>query len=136
MKPVHLRYVLFGMGLGFALSRIGYTDYDEVHRMFLFADMRLFYTFLIGAAVTGIGFLLVARGTQLTEKRIHPGVFAGSVAFGIGWALTGACPGVAFAQVGEGKLAALATVAGIFLGNWLYSHVHRRFFRWDPGSCG
>ena len=49
--------------------------------------------------------------------------------------LTGACPGVAFAQLGEGQLMALITIVGIFIGNAIYAAAHRKFFRWDTGSC-
>jgi hypothetical protein len=131
-----VRHALFGFLLGFFLSRIGFSDYDQVHRMFLFTDLRLFLTFCAAVAVAGIGFLAVSRRTLLPPRMIHPGTLLGSVAFGMGWALIGACPGVAFVQIGEGKLAALASVGGIVLGNWIYGRVHRRFFRWDVGNCG
>jgi uncharacterized membrane protein YedE/YeeE len=55
--------------------------------------------------------------------------------FGVGWVLSGGCPAVALAQLGEGQLPALLTVAGILFGAWLYPKVHRRLFRWDVGSC-
>jgi uncharacterized membrane protein YedE/YeeE len=59
----------------------------------------------------------------------------GSLLFGVGWALSGACPSVALVQIGEGKLAALATLVGIFAGNYGYAWLHERRFRWSTGSC-
>ena len=59
----------------------------------------------------------------------------GGVLFGVGWALSGACPGIILVQVGEGKLGALVTLAGVFLGNALYAAVHQRYFRFSVGSC-
>jgi hypothetical protein len=49
---------------------------------------------------------------------MHP-AWCGRLVFGVGWALSGACPGTALAQLGEGKLYALATVARHPLGTWL-----------------
>jgi uncharacterized membrane protein YedE/YeeE len=51
----------------------------------------------------------------------------GGVLFGVGWALAGACPGVAFAQVGEGKLWALVTIAGMVVGTLVFHRVRDRF---------
>jgi uncharacterized membrane protein YedE/YeeE len=55
--------------------------------------------------------------------------------FGVGWALSGACPAIALVQLGEGQFVALFTLLGIFAGNWLYSVVHERFFRWSASTC-
>jgi uncharacterized membrane protein YedE/YeeE len=53
-------------------------------------------------------------------RPILKGTLLGGVLFGVGWALSGACPGVAVMQLGEGKLYALFILGGIVLGNWLY----------------
>lgn len=48
-----------------------------------------------------------------------PGLVWGSALFGVGWALSGVCPGTALAQVGEGQLAGAVVVLGILGGAWL-----------------
>jgi len=68
-------------------------------------------------------------------RRVHPGVLGGGVLFGLGWALSGACPSIAMVQLGEGQLGALWTVTGIVLGNWMYARVHARYFGWSAASC-
>jgi uncharacterized membrane protein YedE/YeeE len=50
----------------------------------------------------------------------------GSVLFGVGWAISGTCPGPVAAQLGRGQLAALFTLAGIFAGVVLCGHLKRR----------
>ena len=127
--------VLAGAVLGIALSGMGFTDYGEVHKMFTFSDLRLLFTFMGGVAFTGALLAIVARRKALKPKPFHPGIIPGGVLFGAGWAVTGACPGAAFAQVGEGKLLALLTLTGVAAGMVTYQHVHRRFFRWDRGAC-
>jgi uncharacterized membrane protein YedE/YeeE len=136
MKGIHLRYLVYGALLGYSLSRMGFTNYDEVHSMFVFSDLRLLFTFFGGVTLSGVGFWFLARrGGKPPPRRIHPGSVPGGILFGLGWALTGACPGVVFSQLGEGHGLALITLAGVFLGNWIFGKAHGRLFRFNPGSC-
>jgi len=135
LKRVHLRYAIYGLFFGFILSRIGFSSFGEVHRMFTFADLRLLLTFASGVAISALGFWFVGQGDFRTPKPIHKGTIAGSALFGIGWAITGACPAIVLVQLGEGQLPALATLAGLALGTGLYPRIHARFFRWAPSSC-
>ena len=131
--------VVVGLGMGYALSRMGFSSWDEVHRMFTFGDLRLLLTFMAGVVGLAFAWRLVAIASPVTPqwptRAIHKGTIAGGVLFGAGWALTGACPSIALVQLGEGQLAAVWTLGGIFAGNWVYSLVHERYFRWDVGSC-
>ncbi len=132
-----IRFALPGLLLGVVLHFVGFTSFDEVHAMFSVSDPRLFLTFGLAVAVTSVAL----HGTRKRERarlsrgRMHPGILPGAALFGVGWALTGACPGVVFAQLGEGQLMALITLAGVLTGNAIYGYVHRRFFVWDTGSC-
>jgi uncharacterized membrane protein YedE/YeeE len=132
---LHLRYAALGLLFGFALSRIGFSDYGEVHKMFTFTEFRLLLTFAGGVALAMIGFAVLAHHRDLQKKTLHKGTIPGSILFGIGWALTGSCPSIALVQLGEGYLPAVFTVMGIILGAWGYKHAHRQLFRWDTGSC-
>ena len=126
-SPLRLALALpLGVALGYSLSRIGFTDYGELHRMFVFADLRMFLVFLGAVLVTGLGTALLGRWRSLPHKGIHRGVVIGGVLFGLGWAIAGACPGAALAQLGEGKLTALVTLAGIAMGTALFVAVDRR----------
>lgn len=134
-----LRTGLMGTGLGFALSRIGFSSWDEVHRMFTFASLRMLLAFVVGVGVLTLAWPLVRHFSRATPRwsprPIHRGTLAGGLIFGVGWALSGACPSIALVQLGEGQAAALFTLSGIFVGNWLYSWAHERYFRWSAGSC-
>lgn len=116
--------VLLAMGLllGFSLSRMGFTSWDEVHAMFTFADLRLFLTFGLGVSLLAIAFAIVRRRSDpgWPPRPIHRGTLVGGVLFGLGWAISGACPGVVLAQLGEGRGSALFALFGVLLGNWLY----------------
>lgn len=129
--------LLVGAWLGFVLSRAGFSSWDEVHKMFSLQSWRLTLAFAGSVVVLGGVWWLVARFRKpnWSPRRFHPGTIPGAVLFGAGWAISGACPSVALVQIGEGKLAAAATLAGIFAGNYGYSWLHERRFRWNSGSC-
>lgn len=123
-----LVFVFAGAVFGFLLSQARATDYAAIHGMFMLTDLHLFGVIGVAIATAAAGLALLRRssGTALNGERIsvapkpyHKAVFLGGVVFGLGWALSGACPGTALAQLGEGKLYALATVAGIAGGTWL-----------------
>lgn len=126
---------LLGLGLGFGLSRIGFADFGEVHRMFTFQDFRLLFTFMGAVGLTAIGLFFFGRRAFQSRRKLHPGTIFGGILFGAGWAVTGACPAIAFVQLGEGRILALVTILGILVGTWSYPKLHARFFRWDAGSC-
>lgn len=131
----HLVYGIAGLVMGFVLTRIGFTDYGEAHKMLTFADLRMFLAFGGGVAIA-MGVFLVLRGTwQKQRKFFHEGTFPGAVLFGAGWAISGACPAIAIVQVGQGYLPALLTMIGIFAGSVAYRYAHGRWFRWSTGGC-
>ena len=135
----HVFTIILGVLFGFCLSRIGFSSWDEVHAMFTFTDLRLVIAFGTAVVLLAVGWVAVRRlrtsDPAFAPRPIHKGTLAGGVLFGAGWALTGACPSIALVQLGEGKLGALVTLGGIFLGNALYAAVHERYFRFSVGSC-
>jgi uncharacterized membrane protein YedE/YeeE len=131
----HLVVAGLGLIMGFSLSRIGFSEFREVHRMFTFADWRLLATFAGALVLTALGFGLLFGQRPYPPRPIHPGTLPGGVLFGLGWAVTGACPAIALVQLGEGRAPAALTLVGIALGSWLYPKIHGRWFRWDRGGC-
>jgi uncharacterized membrane protein YedE/YeeE len=123
-------FLVFGTVFGFLLSRAGATTFDFHANLFLFRDLQLLWVIAIAVAAAGVGFtLLKSSGTRsLVErqrlrfkgKRWQPGLVRGALMLGIGWGLTGSCPGTAPAMLGEGKLIVLFTIAGILAGTYLY----------------
>lgn len=141
----HLPYLFWGLGFGFIISRCGAVRFDYIRDMFLFQSAQLY--FVIGGAIA-VALPLFAwlqarekakarRGPKLPwpHRRLTPGTLPGAAIFGLGWAVTGTCPGPAVVQIGEGHFVALATVAGIFIGNLAYENAHRRWFHWRPDTC-
>ncbi|MDZ7662548.1 YeeE/YedE thiosulfate transporter family protein [Thiohalophilus sp.] len=132
---MYLSYGLIGGLMGYVVGRIGFGDYDELHQMFVLDDLRMLYAFAGAVALSMLAFILLARRIPKQEKFFQPGTIPGSMLFGFGWAVCGACPSMVFVQLGAGKIPAVMTMVGILLGVYLHKKAHARYFRWDTGSC-
>jgi uncharacterized membrane protein YedE/YeeE len=130
---------LLGVLLGFVLSRIGFSSWTEVHHMFLFSDLRMFLAFCVAVAALMIASFALERIAPsyviFSSRPIQRGTLLGGALFGIGWALSGACPSIVFVQLGEGQFAALCTLAGILAGNYLFGVIRTKYLHWDSVSC-
>lgn len=127
--------MLVGTLFGYSLSRIGFSDWSAVHAMFRFADMRLFFTFVVAVLLSSLAFFVFRKQLPLATNGMHKGLVIGSVLFGVGWAITGACPSIALVQLGEGKWPAVWTCTGIVIGVWLQAKVQARYLKWPSDSC-
>lgn len=123
-------FIAFGALFGFILSRAGATTYDFYASLFLFEDLQLMWVIAAAAGVGAVGIAVMKRfGVRalatgepiaFNPKPMRKGLVGGSLLFGAGWGLAGACPGTVLAMLGEGKLTAAFTITGILLGTWLY----------------
>ncbi len=127
-----IRTLAFGLLFGFLLSRVGATDFDAIAGMFLLQDLHLVGVIGLAMVIAGLGLAVIERrGVRsadgapmlIARKPMKPGLIVGGLIFGTGWALTGTCPGTALSQLGEGKLTAAFTIAGIVAGTGLYQWV-------------
>ncbi|UPV72841.1 YeeE/YedE family protein [Halorussus limi] len=114
--------LLFGFGLG--LSRMARP---EVVLDFLqFEDFGLLFVLGTGSLVAGVAFAigvnfldsapLTGRSYARRLKSFDRNVLAGGVVFGVGWGISGICPGAAYASLGIGNYPILLAIAGMFLG--------------------
>ena len=125
--------LIFGFGLGFS-----HMARPEVVLNFLqFEDFGLLFVMGGAAVVTGIAFALMPRlrdRAPLTGntygRRLKPfdrNVLIGGTIFGVGWGLSGICPGAAYASLGVGNVTILWAIAGMFVGAYVqgYWRSHR-----------
>ncbi len=129
-------YSLFGLAMGATLSMAGLSDYTQIHSLFILENIPLLLVFALAIGMNMVGFMILSRNKKTPKKKLTKGTISGSILFGIGWALTGACPSIALVQLGEGKIAALATVAGILAGVWFYRRATSSALKFDTGICG
>lgn len=128
-------FLPLGLAFGFILSRAGATTYDFYAKLFLFEDLQLMWVIGTAATVGAIGVYVLKRsrarvlvgGADIPYegKPYRKTLIPGALIFGGGWGLAGACPGTALAMLGEGKLGALFTIAGILIGTWIYGALQK-----------
>ncbi len=132
-----LVYAILGALFGFVLSRSGAADYDFIQGMFLLTNFQLYGIIGVAVALTAPGILLIKRyGRTATGapivielKPLHRGNLVGGVLFGVGWAITGMCPGPILVNIGEGKVYAIAALAGALIGAGLFGVSYPRLAR-------
>ena len=131
----NLNYIIPGIIFGIILTKSEVISWFRIRKMFLLEEPFMYL--VIGSAVlTGIISVQILKRLNITArhggklnlkgKDYHRGIIFGSILFGIGWAITGACPGPVFAQVGAGEYAAIFTLAGAVLGAYVYHALRDR----------
>jgi hypothetical protein len=127
-------YVVLGTIFGLVLSRSGAADYDQIQSMFLFRSFQLYGILGTAVVLTAAGLWIIkqrgrtalGRPLKMELKPLHRGNVVGGVLFGIGWSMAGMCPGPILVNIGEGKIYALAALAGALVGAALLGAVYPR----------
>jgi uncharacterized protein len=63
---------------------------------------------------------------EIPNKKFNKGQIYGGLLFGLGWALTGACPGPLFAQIGTGATVIIVTLFSAIAGTWVYGFLREK----------
>lgn len=131
----NFKYLLVGAIFGFALSRVGASDYNLIFLMFAGKDFTIAYVILSAIVIAAIGMRLLAMNgykgykgleIQVKKKPLNKNTIFGGMIFGIGWGISGSCPGTVLAQVGEGKIFGLVTMLGMILGTYAYAYFNSK----------
>lgn len=126
----YVNVLLVGAYLGILFVKSEVARWERVHKMFLFEEAHMYLIIGVAIAVALVSMLVIKRfgiksieGKPITykPKPYHTGVVIGGMLFGAGWAITGACPGPIYAQIGAGEWPAVFTLAGAMLGMFTYA---------------
>ncbi|TVR77036.1 MAG: YeeE/YedE family protein [Chitinophagaceae bacterium] len=124
-------YLFLGILFGIILTKSEVISWYRIQEMFRFQSFHMYG--IIGSAIfTGmvlIGLLKLNGGKAIDGTKIdfpkkvynHGYIIGGSI-FGMGWAMTGACPGPLFALVGAGVYPVLIIILFALIGTWVYSY--------------
>lgn len=131
----NLQYLGLGVLFGIILTKSEVISWWRIQEMFRFQSFHL-YGIIGSAIVVGmVAIQLIKRyrlrtlsgePITLTDKRFSHGTWIGGILFGLGWALTGACPGPLFAQLGSGVPGAAVLILSALAGTWTYSALRER----------
>jgi uncharacterized protein len=131
----NLKYLLAGILFGIILVKAEVISWFRIQEMFRLQSFHMYG--IIGSAVFvgAVSIFLIKKfkiktiqgeNIQLQEKKFNKGMIYGGLLFGLGWAITGACPGPLFAQIGSGFLAVIVTLLSAIAGTWAYGYFREK----------
>jgi len=122
--------LLMGIWFGIVLVKGQLVSWQQINDMFLFKSAYMYLVIASAVVVGAISVALIRRFEpqtvegeiiEIKKKPFHKGIVFGGTLFGMGWAITGACPGPIYAQIGSGTFLAIVTFIGAMAGMYLYA---------------
>ncbi|ARV15466.1 YeeE/YedE family protein [Polaribacter sp. SA4-12] len=132
----NIKFLIIGVLFGIILSKTEVVSWYRIYEMFKFQSFHMYG--VIGSAVV-IGIVLMQLfkkgvikdylGNQVIVQEKEKGyikTILGGTIFGLGWALSGACPGPLYVLIGQGFLPILIVLLGAVLGAFIYGLVSKK----------
>jgi uncharacterized protein len=127
-------YLALGVLFGITLVKSEAVSWFRIQEMFRFQAFHMYGIMGSALAVAALSIASIKRfhirtlagePIDIPPKELGRGhqYWAGGAIFGVGWALTGACPGPLFALVGAGATVVSAAVVSAMAGTWLYGYL-------------
>ena len=136
-KPLlsNLKFTFAGILFGIILIKSEVISWFRIQEMFRLQSFHMFG--VIGSAIViGIISVFIIKKFKIRSidgepihfepKKFNKGQIYGGLLFGFGWALTGACPGPLFAQIGTGATVIIVTLLSAITGTWVYGYVREK----------
>ena len=130
----NLKYLIAGLLFGIILVKSEVISWFRIQEMFRLQSFHMYG--VIGSAIA-VGMLSVwlikkykvktihGEPIEFVNKKFHKGNIYGGLLFGFGWAITGACPGPLFAQIGTGATVIIVTLLSAIGGTWFYGFIRK-----------
>jgi uncharacterized protein len=128
----NIKYLVLGIVFGIALTKGEAISWYRIQEMFRFESFHMFGLFMTAVPVAAVSILIIQKSRlrsidgqsiEVPKKVYHHGVILGGLTFGFGWAMTGACPGPLYAQIGAGYTVTIVTFLAAVLGTWTFARV-------------
>ncbi|HEX4875815.1 MAG TPA: DUF6691 family protein [Chitinophagaceae bacterium] len=125
----NLKYAVAGVLFGIILIKAEVISWFRIQEMFRLQSFHMFGVIGSAVAVGVISVWLIKKfkiktiygePIEFVDKKFNKGNVIGGLIFGFGWAITGACPGPLFAQIGTGALVIIVTLFSAIAGTWVY----------------
>jgi uncharacterized protein len=127
----NLKYMAVGMVLGSIFIKGEILSWFRIQEMFRLASFHMYGVIGTAVAVGALSVYLIrifgiktihGDAIVIPKKEFTKGHIYGGLLFGLGWAMTGACPGPLYAQIGSGALAVAVTLLSAIAGTWTYGY--------------
>lgn len=131
----NLKYLAAGILFGIILVKAEVISWFRIQEMFRLQSFHMYGVIGSAIAVGMLSIFLIKKfriktidGEPITfaNKKFNKGQIIGGLIFGLGWAMTGACPGPMFAQIGTGALVVMVVVLSAIAGTWVYGYFRER----------
>ena len=136
-KPIlsNLKFAFAGILFGIILVKSEVISWFRIQEMFRLQSFHM-YGVISSAIVVGIISVFIIKRFKIRSidgepilfeaKKFNKGQIYGGLLFGFGWALTGACPGPLFAQIGMGSTVTIITLFSAIVGTWVYGYLREK----------
>ena len=132
----YLIYLIVGVFFGIIMYKSEAASWFRIYEMFEFGAFHMYGIIGSALALGVIGIQIIKRNNIKAlggqEMQLQPkakgvsGYLIGGIVFGLGWALTGACPGPMYVLAGAGYYSMLVVIGGALLGTFVYGLVRDR----------
>lgn len=125
----NFKYMLVGVIFGIVFVKAEIISWFRIQEMFQLTSFHMYGVIGTAVVVGLISIQIIKRfniktmsGETVTidDKKFDKGQIIGGLIFGLGWAITGACPGPLFAQIGSGFGVVAVTLLSAIAGTWVY----------------
>lgn len=131
----NLKYLFVGILFGILFVKAEVISWFRIQEMFRFQSFHM-YGIIGSAVITGMLSVLIIKKwniktiygepIRIAPKEFNKGQIYGGLLFGFGWAITGACPGPLFAQIGTGATVIMITLLSAIAGTWVYGKLREK----------
>lgn len=132
----YIKFLALGVVFGIIMAKAQVISWYRIYEMFRFESFHM-YGIIGSALVLGIIIIQYSKRKGITSLSGQPILLAekkksisryliGGIIFGLGWALSGACPGPMFVLLGFGYAPLLIVITGALLGTFLYGLVRQK----------
>jgi uncharacterized membrane protein YedE/YeeE len=131
----NLKYLIVGIIFGIVFVKAEIISWFRIQEMFRLQSFHMYGVIGSAVVVGAISVFLIKKfkiktiygeDIQFEEKKFNVGQIYGGLLFGLGWAITGACPGPLFAQIGTGISVTIVTLVSAIAGTWIYGLVRNK----------
>lgn len=131
----HIKYGLVGLMFGIVFVKAEVISWFRIQEMFRLESFHMYGVIGTAVVVGAISVWAIKRfqiktlngeTIEFQDKTFNKGQVIGGFIFGLGWAITGACPGPLFAQIGTGALVIVVTLLSAIAGTWVYGYFREK----------
>jgi uncharacterized protein len=131
----NLKYSVVGLFFGIAFVKAEIISWFRIQEMFRLQSFHMYGVIGTGVVLGVIAVWLIKKfniktihgeAIEFRPKQFSKGQIYGGLLFGFGWAMTGACPGPLFAQIGTGAFVVGVTLLSAVAGTWIYGYFRER----------